>query len=119
MLPQWGGIFQKFGEDLFGISSFLDENSYHPNPGFSWLDNRSCRRFFDFSNGVASSEDCPAARTARSRAAQRNPVPSVMAVDFAFHQFSAPSDSSDSASAISAVWHSKGRCAPGMQHSFG
>jgi len=77
MLPQWGGIFQNFGEDLF--------------------------RLFGFSNGVASSEDCPAARTARSRAAERNPVPSVMTIDFAFHQLNAPSASSSSASAISVV----------------
>jgi hypothetical protein len=24
MLPQWGGIFQNLGEDLFGISSFSE-----------------------------------------------------------------------------------------------
>src|SRR6266849_9526343 len=93
MLPQWGGIFQNCGEDLI--------------------------RLFGFSNGVASSEDGAAARTARSRAAERNPVPSVVAIDFAFHQLKAPSASSANASAISGVWHSKGRCGPGMQHSFG
>jgi len=108
MVPQGGGSFQNCGGDLFGISSFSE-----------WPSNRSCLLVFGFSNGVASSEDGAAARTARSRAAERNPVPSVMAVDFAFHQFSAPSDSSDSASAISAVWHSKGRCGPVMQHSVG